>query len=69
VGSAIAQVYGVHDFDPVTFVCIGDGRPIGHPRIEFKVDPGEWKIFEPVDRSRGDALLAIAWLPSSPPGW
>ena len=69
VGSAIAQVYGVHDFDPATFVCIGGGRPIGYPRIEFKVDPDEWQIFESVDRSRGDALLAIAWLPSAPPGW
>ena len=69
VGSAIAQVYGVHDFDPATFVCIGDGRPIGYPRIEFEVDPSEWQIFEPVDRSRGDALLAMAWLPSGPPGW
>ncbi|MBW2696252.1 MAG: hypothetical protein JRE70_07250 [Deltaproteobacteria bacterium] len=69
VGSVIAQIYGVHDFDPATFVCIGDGRPIGYPRIEFKVDPHEWQIFESVDRSRGDALLAMAWLPSDPPGW
>ena len=59
----------LHDFDPATFVCIGDGRPIGFPRIEFKVDPREWQIFESVDRSRGDALLAMAWLPSGPPGW
>ncbi len=69
VGSAIAQVYGVHDFDPATFVCIGDGRPIGHPRIEFKVEAHEWRVFESVDRSRGDALLGMAWLPDGPPGW
>jgi hypothetical protein len=69
VGSAIAQVYGVHDFDPATFVCIGDGRPIGYPRIEFEVDSHEWQVFEPVDRSRGDALLAMVWLPDGPPGW
>ncbi len=69
VGSAIAQVYGVHDFEPATFVCIGAGRPIGYPRIEFDVEPHEWQVFEPVDRSRGDALLAMVWLPTGPPGW
>ena len=69
VGSAIARVYAVHDFDPATFVCIGDGRPIGYPRIEFEVDPHEWRVFEPVDRSRGAALLAMAWLPDGPAGW
>ncbi len=69
VGSAIARTYGVHDFDAATFVCVGDGRPIGYPRIEFEVEPHEWKVFESVDRSRGDALLAMVWLPDAPPGW
>jgi hypothetical protein len=69
VGAAIAEAYGVHDFDPRTFVCIGDGTPIGYPQLEFDVEPHEWGLFEPVDRDRGDALLAIAWAPESPPGW
>lgn len=69
VGRAIAEAYGVHDFDPETFVCIGPGEPIGYPDIEVDVEPREWELFEPVDRGRGDALLAIAWAPDVPPGW
>ncbi len=69
VGQAIAEAYGVHGFDPETFVCIGSGEPIGYPDIEFDVEPHEWELFEPVDRDRGDALLAIAWAPDVPPGW
>lgn len=69
VGRAIADAYGVVDFDPETFVCIGAGRPIGYPRIEFDVEPEEWEAFAAVDRDRGDALLAMAWVPDSPPGW
>jgi hypothetical protein len=69
VGEAIAEVYGVHAFEPETFVCVGPGRPIGYPRVEFEVEPHEWEIFRPVDRDRGDALLTIAWLPDAPPGW
>ena len=69
VGTTIAEAYGAHDFDPRTFVCIGDGRPGGYPRIEFDVEPHEWKVFEPVDRARGDALLGLAWGPDPPPEW
>ena len=69
VGQAIAQAYGVHAFDPETFVCIGAGEPIGYPRIEVKVEPHEWEVFRPVDRDRGDALLAMMWTPDAPPGW
>ena len=69
VGQAIADAYRVFDFDPETFVCIGEGRPIGYPRIAFDVEPQEWEAFAAVNRDRGDALLAIAWLPDSPPGW
>jgi hypothetical protein len=69
VGQAIAEAYHVFGFDPETFVCIGEGRPIGTPRIEFEVEPQEWEAFAAVNRDRGDALLAIAWLPDSPPGW
>jgi hypothetical protein len=69
VGKVIADAYRVFDFDPETFVCIGDGRAIGYPRIEFDVEPEEWEAFECVNRDRGDALLAIAWVPDGPPGW
>ena len=69
VGRVIADAYGVFEFDPDSFVCIGSGRPIGYPRIEFEVAPSEWEAFRSVDRDRGDALLAIAWLPEAPPGW
>jgi hypothetical protein len=69
VGQAIAAAYGAHGFDPETFVCIGSGEPIGYPRVELDVEPHEWELFEPVDRDRGDALLAIAWAPDAPPGW
>jgi len=69
VGQAIAEAYGVHGFDPETFVCIGPGEPIGYPDIEFDIEPHEWDLFEPVDRDRGDALLAIAWAPDVPPRW
>ena len=68
-GEVIAKAYGVFDFDPETFVCIGSGQPIGVPNIEFEVEPHEWEVFEPVDRNRGDALLALAWIPTSPPDW
>jgi hypothetical protein len=69
VGQAIAAAYGVHGFDPETFVCIGSGEPIGYPDVDQDVEPHEWELFEPVDRDRGDALLAIAWAPDVPPGW
>ena len=69
VGWAIAEAYGVRDFDPETFVCIGSGTPTGYPRIEFDVEPHEWEVFKPVDRDRGDALLAIAWVPDPPREW
>jgi hypothetical protein len=69
VGQAIAEAYGVHDFDPETFVCIGSGVPTGYPRIEVEVEPQEWEIFRPVNRDRGDALLGLLWTPDAPEGW
>jgi hypothetical protein len=69
VGEAIAEAYAVARFDAETFVCIGEGTPIGYPKIEFEVEPHEWEVFKPVDRDRGDALLAIAWVPDAPADW
>ncbi|MGE3073995.1 MAG: hypothetical protein AB7N24_12120 [Dehalococcoidia bacterium] len=69
VGIAIAEAYGSPSFDPETFVVGGSGVPIGWPVIEIEASPEEWKMFEPVDRSKGDSLLGIAWSPEPPPGW
>jgi hypothetical protein len=69
VGQAIAEAYGVHAFDPETFVCIGSGVPIGYPVIEFEVGPEEWEVFRAVNRDRGYALLSMIWIPDAPEGW
>jgi hypothetical protein len=69
VGIAIAEAYGVAEFDPLTFVCKGTGVPIGYPVMEVDATPEEWEMFRYVDRSRGDSLLGIAWWPDAPEGW
>ena len=69
VGQAVADAYGVVSFDPATFVCRGDGRPIGYPRMTQEVEPHEWEVFVPVDRDRGDSLLAVSWQGDPPEGW
>ena len=57
------------DFDSQAFVCRGSGKPIGVPRMTQDVEPHEWEVFEPVDRSRGDSLLALIWHGEAPDGW
>lgn len=69
VGRAVAREYGVERFDPETFVCSGAGTPIGYPVMEMDVAPNEWEVFAPVDRTRGDSLLGLCWMPDPPPGW
>ena len=69
IGEVVADAYVVASFDPETFVCRGSGRPIGFPRMTQEVEDHEWKVFEPVDRSRGDSLLAILWHGEAPDGW
>jgi hypothetical protein len=70
VGRAIAEAYGVRDFDPRTFVVHGSGAPIGYPVVEMgDIAPGEWEVFREVNRDRGDSLLGIAWTPQAPEGW
>jgi hypothetical protein len=69
VGAIIAQAYGVHGFDPETFVCAGIGTPIGYPRIDMDVRPEEWDVFAGVNRDRGDSLLGLCWFPDAPQGW
>ena len=69
IGQIVAEAYGVVSFDPETFVCRGSGHPIGFPRMVQEVEPEEWDVFEPVDRSRGDSLLALIWHGEAPDGW
>ena len=69
VGQAIADIYGVENFDSETFVCVGSGKPIGYPVIELETKEEEWDVFRHVDRARGDALLGIFWNPGAPEGW
>jgi len=69
VGAAIADAYGVHAFDPDTFVCHGAGVPIGYPIMEMDLRPEEWEVFGPVNRDRGDSLLGLCWWPDAPEGW
>ena len=69
VGRVVAEAYGVADFDPTTFVCRGSGKPIGFPRMNQEVEAHEWEVFEPVDRGRGDSLLALIWHGEAPEGW
>ena len=68
VGAAIALAYGVRSFDPETFVCAGGGSPM-YPIIDIEVEDSEWDVFAPLQRSRGDALLGLCWMPDAPDGW
>jgi len=68
VGEAVARLYGV-SLEPGTLIVRGDGSPIGRSNIEIDVSDEEWIPFAGVDRSRGDSLLGLAWVPDTPPGW
>ena len=70
VGAVVAGLLGVRDFDDETFVCRGRTRSIGEPVVDVEVGEEEWKVFAPVDRSRGETLLAIWWGGDpGPDGW
>jgi len=68
VGASIAALLG-SEVDPETLVTRGSGKPIGFPRVEYELTEGEAELFGDVDRNRGDALLAMCWVPTAPPGW
>jgi len=68
IGAAVAAIYGVKEFDPDTFVCRGRGTPMSCV-IDVDVAPEEWEVFAPVDRTRGDSLLGMIWVPDAPEGW
>lgn len=70
VGAIVAGLLGVSEFDDETFVCRGRGRPIGDPVVQVDVTEEEWKVFEAVDRSKGETLLGIWWGGDpGPDGW
>ena len=54
---------------PGTCVVIGKGVPIGYPRVDVVATDIEHRMFENVDRDKGDALLAMSWTPDAPGGW
>lgn len=65
---AAAEAFGV-TVDPQTGLVKGSGRPVGFPKLEFEPTQEEQLLFRDVDRSNGDSLLALAWLPTAPTGW
>ena len=68
MGLKVAELYG-STLDPETLVVIGDGTPIGYPRLDYALAEEEWLPFQAVNRVRGDALLGIFWYPDAPEGW
>jgi len=68
MGLKIAELYGVR-IDPETLIVIGNGAPIGYPKIIQDVNEEEASLFKAVNRDRGDSLLGITWLPDAPEGW
>ena len=70
VGAFIAAAYGATQFDEDHFVCVGDGAGPGEPELEIEAaTPDVQRLFEFVNRARGDALLVVGWFPSAPVGW
>ena len=69
IAHAVADAHGAHDFDERHFVCIGRGRPIGEPVIDVDADDEFWRLFDAVDRSRGDTLLWLDWTLPPPASW
>jgi hypothetical protein len=54
---------------PGTCVIIGKGMPIGYPRLKVMATDTELRMFEKVNRDRGEALLTMSWTPEAPSGW
>ena len=65
----LLEIKRTQGFDRETFVCHGTGIPIGYPNIEMEVELDEWRVFEHVNRDRGDSLLGLTWSPDAPEGW
>lgn len=61
VGVSVAALFA-SEVDPDTLVVRGPGSPIRYPRIAYEVPKKYAALFAPVDRDRGDSLLAMAWM-------
>ena len=64
----VASLYCVK-VHPGTCVVIGKGMPAGYPRMKVKATDAELRMFEKVNRDKGEALLAMSWTPDAPSGW
>ena len=64
----VAALYCVKVY-PGTCVVIGKGVPIGYPRLNVVATDIERKVFENVNRDKGEALLTMSWSPDAPSGW
>jgi len=64
----VAALYCVKVY-PGTSVVIGKGMPIGYPRLDVVATDIEHKLFENVNRDKGEALLTMSWSPDAPSGW
>jgi hypothetical protein len=68
VGLKVAELYHVR-IDPETLIVIGNGTPIGYPKMTSDVTEQEKQLFKNVNRERGDSLLGITWFPDAPEAW
>lgn len=68
VGLEIAKLLG-SNLDINTFAIKGDGHPIGFPKLSYTETDEEAALFKHVNRSQGDSLLAMCWMPTAPSGW
>jgi hypothetical protein len=64
----VASLYEV-TLMPGSAVVAGSGAPIGYPRLSFEMKDEETALFSAVNRTKGDSLLAISWMPTAPEGW
>jgi len=64
----VATLYCVK-VHPGTCVVIGKGMPIGYPRLNVVATDIEHKLFDNVNRDKGEALLTMSWSPDAPSGW
>jgi len=64
----VAALYCV-EVHPGTCIVIGKGMPIGYPRLKVVATDAELRMFENVNRDRGEALLTMSWTPDAPTGW
>ena len=69
VGAALAELGGATSYDADNWV-MRTGQPAGaSTTVPHDLHPEYAKLFAPVDRTRGDALLVVFWYNNPPPEW